>query len=317
MEKRKVMVVEGVSVEEAVRVRKEEGRSLNTCVYLAGGLDFDAMACISPVCLRIGKALQFVPCGKCNFCLASRRADWSFRLNQELKVAKSAYFLTMTYDEPNVPWTDTGQSLCKRDLTLFTKSLRKFNVSDLVDRGWPALRYYSVGEYGSTTLRPHYHSIIFNLSQSSLEKVPSIWKRGHVEVGDVNASSIHYVTKYVVNRVGKEYEGLVKPFCFISKGLGRNYVESNRAWHKGDVLRNYVMQDGFKMRMPRYYKDRTFSVREKESIAKECLLQMTEASQLEVLRLSKVHPNPYNYLYDRLVAAYDSITKEDFKSDAL
>lgn len=275
-------------------------------------LDSEYMGCISPIALRLGTKIQFVPCGKCNFCLQSRRCDWSFRLFQELKVAKSAHFLTLTYDEHEVPLCDSGQSLVKSDLQLFTKRLRRFNTSMLVDFDWPSLRYYSVGEYGGSTLRPHYHSIMFNLAQGSVNTLASIWGKGHVKIGGVSSASIHYVTKYVINQDWKFHPDDVRqrPFCLISNrsgGLGINYVKSKRNWHKGEELRNYVLKDGHALRVPRFYKDKIFSVREKEEIAKQSLLELSAAEQVELLELTKYHPDPYGYLYERLVHAYNSV----------
>lgn len=159
------------------------------------------MRCIHP--LYLPKTGLTVPCGHCNFCLSNRRADWSFRLFQETKVSQSAHFLTLTYDDSTVPVGDDCYSLCKRDLQLFTKKLRKENGSKL--------RYYAVGEYGTKTNRPHYHSIMFNLQPRTVEALPNIWNLGMVHVGDVNEASIHYVTKYVINR-DLEVSGREPPF---------------------------------------------------------------------------------------------------------
>lgn len=315
MERRNFLAVAGLSVAAAVGIRKAEGRSLNSSVCLEEVPDFDVMGCISPVCLRLGKKLQFVPCGKCNFCLESRRADWSFRLYQESKVSRSNHFLTLTYDEKNLPWSDEGPSLCKADVQLFTKRLRHVNHSD----GWPSIRYYTVGEYGSDTERPHYHSIMFNLQRNALEGIQGIWGKGHVDVGTVTPASIHYVTGYAINRVG-EWEGRQKPFSLISNrsgGLGVNYVASNRAWHKGDVLRNYVMKDGFRMKLPRFYKDKVFSVREKEELGKVLLAELTESERVELLELAKFHPDPLSYLNERIVNAYNKIGYRESKSSEL
>lgn len=140
-----------------------------------------------------------VPCGKCNYCLQTKRADWSFRLIQELKVADSAHFLTMTYNEDELPRSDSGiPSLNKEHVQLFQKRLRE--VQRRAYPGSTNLRYYTVGEYGTRTLRPHYHSILFNLQGKLLPQITDIWSHGGVFVGDVTGASIHYVTKYVINR---------------------------------------------------------------------------------------------------------------------
>lgn len=185
------------------------------------------MRCISPILIKNGQRRDYVPCGKCNFCLQNRRADWTFRLRQELKKSKSSYFLTLTYEEKNVTRNpESGlPELSKRTLQLFIKRLRKENAR-LVP--WP-LRYYAVGEYGTQTERPHYHIIIFNLSQELSKRLVDIWLLGQCHVGDVSAASIHYVTKYHVNKVG-DYPGRAPPFCF--------YEQASRA---GNSLLTYTL----------------------------------------------------------------------------
>lgn len=167
------------------------------------------MRCISPIYLH--KQGLTVPCGHCNFCLANRRADWTFRLKQELRISTSAHFLTLTYSDDEIPIGDDCYSLCKRDVQLFAKRLRKSNGSKL--------RYYTVGEYGTQTNRPHYHSIMFGLNQKTVRDLPSIWGKGLVHVGDVSDASIHYVTKYVINH-DQEVSGREPPFCIYVKEPG-------------------------------------------------------------------------------------------------
>jgi len=106
----------------------------------------------------------------------------------------------MTYDEDKLPYSGSGvPQLCKQDVVLFTKRLRKMQSQRFPDaRG---LRYYTVGEYGTQTHRPHYHSIMFNLQSDVLANLPNIWQNGLTYVGTVNIASIHYVTKYVINRL--------------------------------------------------------------------------------------------------------------------
>lgn len=302
--------------------------------------DYDVMNCRCPIALRIGPAVQYVPCGKCNFCLASRRADWSFRLFQELKVSKSANFLTLTYDESSQPFksgdcvvrgsgvllhdgvvgshgTWFRPSLYKKDVQLFTKRFRKSSEKELVLLGesgidtsqWPSVRYYTVGEYGSTTFRPHYHSIIFNVAPKTMERVTAHWSMGHCKVGSVSAASIHYVTKYVINRVG-DWEGVEPPFSLISNrsgGLGSSYILKHRDWHKGDVMRPYVMQDGFKLPMPRLFKDKIFSAGEKERMARECMAQLGVEERKEIERLVQFHPDPHGYFLERIEQAYNCV----------
>lgn len=168
-------------------------------------------ACISPIKLR--RTGITVPCGKCNFCLQSQRADWTFRLNQELINCETAWFITITYDDEHLPTVagadEFGEyigdipTLRKEHVQKFMKRLRKAHQLPHVP-----IRYYTVGEYGTKTQRPHYHSIMFNLpfeaiSLANVEgktNLELIWGNGSVRVDPCNGATIHYVTKYHLNK---------------------------------------------------------------------------------------------------------------------
>lgn len=263
--------------------------------------------CISPLMIVRSGTRDVVPCGKCNFCLETKRSDWTFRILQEVKTAESAHFLTMTYDDSNLPWSSADlPSLCKRDVQLFHKRLRKLNQKS----GSMAIRYYTVGEYGTRTMRPHYHSIMFNLAPSAVKNLLETWSLGHVYVGDVNIASIHYVTKYVINKVGK-YQGREPPFAFMSRrpGLGANYVATHRKWHRQE-LKNYTKVNGVLGRLPRFYKDKFFSVLEKSKLALQAV-ELGDVNYLkEVQRLSEFHQDPSYYYDESRRVEHDAITSK-------
>lgn len=168
------------------------------------------MRCISPVFIK-DKFLRHdrkgvnVPCGKCNYCLATKRSQWSLRLRRELWKCDSAVFLTLTYSEDHIPINSLGlPELRKDEFQKFMKRLRKAAKKS-------KLRYYAVGEYGSKTERPHYHVILFNLPLDDFRVVEKAWPVGHCHFGTVTDASIHYVTKYVIQKEIK-YEGREPPF---------------------------------------------------------------------------------------------------------
>lgn len=265
------------------------------------------MRCISPILVRKSTSRDFVPCGKCNFCLQAKRADWTFRILQELKGSRSAHFLTLTYDDEQVRFSSCGlPEVRKRDVQLFTKRLRKINDSDstLALR----LRYYLVGEYGSRTCRPHYHAIVFNLEPKVLARINGIWSHGFVHVGECNQASIHYVTKYVINKE-VVYEGREPPFAFMSKrpGIGQRYLRTHKSWHTVFGLRNFSQVNGIKGRLPRYYKERIFNARQRARLAREALVLGDDVYRQEVVRLGSFHVDPVHY-YDECVYQYhDSV----------
>lgn len=195
--------------------------------------------------------LVSVPCGKCIPCLMNKRGEWSFRLEQEHRVSKSAHFVTLTYDPKHIR---TNSSLDKRDLQLYLKRLRKKD-------GTTRVRYYAVGEYGTHGGRPHYHILLFNSVEQHIRQA---WRDckgqaiGIVHVGLVAPASVAYVTKYIIQKDSYP-EGLEKPFATMSRayGIGAHYLSDDMVdWHRiGD--RNYTVRPGNERgRLPRFYRDK-------------------------------------------------------------
>lgn len=254
---------------------------------------------------------MFVPCGECNFCLQRKRADWTFRLRQEEKVSVSARFLTLTYSDDQLP---TNGALNKRHLQLFIKRLRKANegFSDY------SVRYYAVGEYGTKTLRPHYHMIVFNLYPRLFNIINKLWSddetnkpRGFVHVGSCSVASIHYVTKYVINRVGQDFGGREPPFAFMSSrpGIGSGYLQTHLEWHRSG-MRNYTEVNGQKGAIPRYYRDRIFTDRERELLSQEAVALSDVAYIEAVIENVDFHADPYFYYDQCRAAAHDKVTSK-------
>lgn len=204
--------------------------------------------------------------------------------------------------------TETGlQTLDKRDYQLFMKKLRKFNK----DYTEEPIRYYSVGEYGTETCRPHYHSIIFNLAPESVVTIYKHWNKGIVHVGSVTGASIHYVTKYVINRHG-DFHDRQLPFSLISNrsgGIGKNYVDSNKKWHKRNKAL-YVVNSGHKQRIPRFYKDKIFTELERQVLAKLNEGKLIQLEEKELKRLSKYHQDPFAYMWERKIKKNNSINSK-------
>lgn len=251
------------------------------------------MQCISPIYIR--KISQNVPCGSCNFCLQKKRNDWSFRLAQEFKVAENASFLTMTYEDELLPLTrDRRPQLSKRHMQLFNKRVRKLS---------PKLRYYAVGEYGTETDRPHYHSIMFN----HCDNIEKYWEYGHIHVGEVTPASIHYVTKYIINSKGAS-QAREPPFSLMSRrpGIGQNYMDTHEQWHKAQT-KDYTKVKGQYGAIPRYYRDRLFNRVQKDLNNQKRLEQSDIEYQAEINRLQKFHADPSNYHYEKIVQSYNRI----------
>lgn len=219
---------------------------------------------------------------------------------KEAERSRSAFFVTLTYDNDHVPVSRNGfltldcsrvingKYICS-DVQLFLKRLRYFNKDN---KKWP-LKYYMCGEYGSESMRPHYHIILFNCELSNLlgpkyalqaeygnllldgkdEFNCEKWPCGHITVGDFSQGSVGYTLKYISkdSQVGKfERDDRVREYSRMSKKLGDNYLKQDiKNYHLADALnRMYCTTDeGVKLPMPRYYKEKIYTQWQRLSIA--------------------------------------------------
>ena len=110
---------------------------------------------------RIDKMVQ-VPCGCCRECLGDNSKQWAFRILKEAAQYENNYFITITYNDENLP---SDRMLQKDFFTKFNKKLKTYLKRNGLKSDF---RFYGVGEYGSTTARPHYHCIYFNLNLVNL-----------------------------------------------------------------------------------------------------------------------------------------------------
>lgn len=226
--------------------------------------------CVQPFKLPDKKGGHIVPCGKCPNCMARRASGWSFRLMQQYKIADTAHFITLTYDTQNVPITQRGfMDLRKRDFQLFIKRLRKAQHRYNRGKNGMPIKYYGVGEYGGKTMRPHYHAIMFN---AEMELIQPAWQLGSVHYGQVTEASVGYTLKYISKgRVIPLHKNddRQKEFSLMSKGLGMNYITmAMMRWHMADLEnRMYcTLNDGKKVAMPRYYKNKLYYQEERDRI---------------------------------------------------
>lgn len=244
--------------------------------------------CLSPYIVKNKFTSDYieVPCGKCPTCCARRTSAWSFRLMQEERISTSAWFITLTYDVDHMAKNITKNgfmNLNKRDLQLFFKRLRKAHDTvhkqqikrmrsghKVIRYSTPTpIKYYAVGEYGGVSKRPHYHIILFNANVDLIEQA---WSDGHIHYGDVAPASTGYTLKYISKswRPMHKNDDRIPQFAVMSKGLGKSYLTPQMiAWHKNDLeSRMYCnIDDGKKISMPRYYKDRIYTEQERQRVA--------------------------------------------------
>lgn len=202
---------------------------------------------------------DIIPCGKCLGCYLERARDKAVQLslekmNPEYK-ENECWFLTLTYEDDYLPihsYVDgitgeifSGCSTELRDLQNWIKKLRDNHPTKNI-------RYMAAREYGSHTLRPHYHLIIFGLpldtelfakignnangdplwTTPQLDNMKSkdcwsvrrplgdrsakMYKAGNVTVGEVTFQSISYVARYTMKKANKDYNS---DWWYQSQGL--------------------------------------------------------------------------------------------------
>lgn len=117
----------------------------------------------------------------------------------------------------------TFSVVSKRDCQLFIKRFRK-----LFSYAFPevAFKYFIVGEYGSKTMRAHYHGLIFLSDTVSFCRLQDIlrmsWRFGNYDLQVVSSSASSYVASYI-NSLGVlpyflENTEAFKPFYLQSVG---------------------------------------------------------------------------------------------------
>lgn len=220
-----------------------------------------------------------ISCGQCIGCLLQRSLVWALRCNHEAQCHESNSFVTLTYNEENLP---EGGTLVPDHFQKWLKRLRK-RISP------NKIRFFGCGEYGDKNSRPHYHALLFgyDFPDKKLHKVTRRGDRlytseelnlswtnpdtkqpyGHALIGDLTFQSAAYVARYCTKKITGEkaathyqnvdpYTGeinqLVPEFSRMSRrpGIGREWFQK----YKSDVYPgDFCEINGKKMQPPAYY----------------------------------------------------------------
>lgn len=214
---------------------------------------------------------MLLPCGKCLGCREAKAKEWALRCRLEFNLYDQTAFTTLTYDEKNLPVT-----LQKRHLQLFLKRLRKRLAPDR------HVRFFASGEYGETTKRPHYHSILFGLGENEKTVIQEAWPHGHAHTVKATHGAIAYVAGYTAKKYGEEREAQEErvdettgevynyqpPFLQMSRkpGIGGEARKHKESWRKCAIL------NGKTQSVPRYLHEawkQTATTEQKEQLDNE------------------------------------------------
>ena len=182
------------------------------------------------------------------------------------------------------------------------------------------IRFYHCGEYGELNNRPHYHALLFNFDFEDKihykthngnkyyisNSLSDLWDHGYSVIGDLTFQSAAYVARYCLKKVtGKDsaqyYETKIerigpktgtvytrtikrkKEYSTMSRrpGVGHGWYKK----FKKDVYpRDYVINDGVKMRPPKYY-DRQLQAESDAFIGPPTVFNKTELERIKAARI--------------------------------
>ncbi len=178
-----------------------------------------------------------------------------------------SYFLTLTYNEENLP-KDEG--------------LHHHHFQDFMKRYRYALSpkkisYYMCGEYGEQFGRPHYHALIFghrpndcteteNQNYYRSESIEKHWQKGFITIGNITPQSAAYVARYIMKKINGDQANDHYFKCDPHTGEALkvkpeyNTMSKNPAIGKGwfdkfgqDIEKNSIHLDGKPYPIPQYY----------------------------------------------------------------
>lgn len=229
-----------------------------------------------------------LPCGQCHGCKFNRRRDWSTRLILETQYHAESCWLTLTYNDENLPYDRVDPrsgvhyglpdrpTVWRGDYQNFFKRLREY-----VD--YQPFKYFIAAEYGDKSWRPHYHACIYGLGPSLKNTFRRAWATGYSErnvqpigniyVGSLTWDSCQYTAGYTVKKLTSpadpRLDGRYPEFGQPSKGMALDVVDDIIAYmHQFGInsIPSELTRQGRSLPVPRYIKNK---LRERLGVSKE------------------------------------------------
>lgn len=213
-------------------------------------------------------------CGVCMDCRIRKAREWAIWCYHEGKMHERSCAVDLTYANNPV-------ALCRRDVTLFFKSLRNAGYK---------FSYFGCGEYGEIGLRPHYHLLLFGIDfrqdrypwkrskkGTLLYRSPTLekhWEHGNSTVSDLSPKAAEYAARYSLKKINgraadeadpdtglRPYDRLMPDdtvievpkemlFCSRQPAIGlRWFLE----YAEEVYPRDFVVMNGKEYRPPQYY----------------------------------------------------------------
>lgn len=224
-------------------------------------------------------------CGQCIGCRMSHSASWATRIMHEAQLFPRNAFVTLTFDDEHVP---SDYSL---DYSIFQRFMKRFRkaVSPLEVRFFMCGEYGQAPREPPFIPRPHFHAAVFNWFPDDAKFLKrlssghelftsaflsSVWTDGFSSVGELSFESAAYIARYVAKKISISDESpdkwirhyarplladfstgevpvVVPEFARMSlkPGIGFRWFQAFRASN----YRDYIVVNGSKMPVPRYY----------------------------------------------------------------
>ncbi len=198
-----------------------------------------------------------IACGTCTGCKLARARNWALRCTHEASLYDFNSFITLTYNDENLPKQNEIPTLEPEHFVLFMKKLRKRRTNKI--------RFLQAGEYGQLG-RPHHHALLFNChfpdrtawretSNYTIyrsKELEELWDKGHSEIGEVNFESAGYIARYTIKNT-QQIKGRIPEYMTMSRrpGIGKDWLKKyiSDVYPSDEIITN----SGTKLRPPRYY----------------------------------------------------------------
>lgn len=237
----------------------------------------------------IDHRVKYVPigCGNCMECRKQKAREWQIRLQEDIKKNINGKMITLTFSDEQIKYIIEGKDQTGKPITEPLK-LTGYNLDNEIAtiatrrflERWrkiygKSLRHWLVTELGHNgTENIHLHGIIW--TNETVETVHKIWGYGITwpmpEKGWkgtwVNQQTVNYIIKYVHKQ--DEKHTTYKSKILTSAGIGANYTNSfnskRNKYNGKDTREEYRTQQGYKISMPVYWRNKLYNDEEREKL---------------------------------------------------
>lgn len=217
-----------------------------------------------------------IPCRKCIGCKIEYINEWGKRGYLMSKTYQNNWFITLTYDDKNLPLTNEGKPTIEpKDISRFINSLKKhFNR-----RKHNGIKYICAREYGGRKKRPHYHLIFWNLPLTDIKKttiknykkekiveysplIEKLWGKNNTKTSPniilpANLNTIKYTVAYSLKKLKPKEcidERIEPERITFSRGIGLPFFE--KEWqeiYKHDKITIADKNSTYSTTPPKYF----------------------------------------------------------------